>query len=299
MNRLAVSTFAITAACLGAYFAIRSLPVEPCEFLHYGEYVNAEGVIEGCGFDDVDFFDLNELKYPILVELRPLSVLEAQAPADILLKLETSSGNRINWDAIAVSHTERIHAMVIGPELEDYHHVHPVPAGPPGEFLLSFTPRSSGQYRIFLDFIPLASGRRTLLAGDLSVAPSPGHQPLQRKPKALQADTHGFAFHLQPRSEQISAGEEVEYVLNVSRQDGSAPVLEPVMDSYAHLVVFDLPRSGFAHMHPLDYLEAKEPMLNPDLRFRMRAASAGLYRVWAQVRLEGQDIFVPFDLEVL
>ena len=36
---------ALSTGCLVAYAGIRSLPVEPCEFLHYGDFVNEEVVI--------------------------------------------------------------------------------------------------------------------------------------------------------------------------------------------------------------------------------------------------------------
>ena len=51
-------------------------------------------------------------------------------------------------------------------------------------------------------------------------------------------------------------------------------------------------------MHPLlPYAAnaAQSPARSP---FGFNAVRAGHYRIWAQVRIDGADVFVPFDLPV-
>lgn len=72
MNR-SLQIALITAGCAGVYLVLRSLPVEKCEFLHYGDYVNSEGVIEGCGYEETEFFNMSKIRFPVIATLTPLA----------------------------------------------------------------------------------------------------------------------------------------------------------------------------------------------------------------------------------
>lgn len=285
----------ITLACVGTYVFLRSLPVEKCEFLHYGDYVNAEGIIEGCGYEETEFFVMDELRFPIVPTLTPLEDPGVGQPTVFKLTLFTTTGKPIRWEEIAVSHTERIHAMVVDRSLEDYHHVHPQPAGPAGHYLVEVTPRKPGPYSVYLDLIPLINSRRTLLETAFTVPgnaerPTPGHR--------LQYRTEELTFFFTPKQESLLAGEEVRFDLSVTADDNAPTRFSPVMDSYAHVVAFDEAGTGFAHLHPQNpFLEGQDP-LNPELEFAFLFEEPGYYRIWAQVIVNERPIMVPFDLEV-
>lgn len=134
------ATLAISLGFLLLYAVIRNAPVEPCEVLHYGEYMNEDGAVENCGEEETAFFDMTKVRYPV-------------------------------------------------------------------EFGL-------------------------------------------------------------------------------------------VMGAYAHLVVFDEEGKGFAHLHPQNPFVGQQDPKNPDLRFSFFPADPGKYRLWAQLLIDGQERFVPFDLEV-
>ena len=72
------------------------------------------------------------------------------------------------------------------------------------------------------------------------------------------------------------------------------------IEPHAHLVAFDNERSGFAHLHPKEIDLSQPPdSLHPQLNFKVTIPRAGRYVVWAQVNLAGQELFVPFWIEVL
>ena len=283
----------ITLGCVAAYVGLRSLPVEKCEFLHYGDFVNSEGVIEGCGYEETEFFTMSEIRFPIIPKLTPLTDPRPGESLICTLELFTTTGKPIRWEEIAVSHTERIHAMVVDPSLEDYHHIHPQPAGPAGHYLLEVTPQQAGTYTVYLDFIPLINSRRTLLETSFEVPGEPGRaRPTHR----LSHRDGNLAFAFIPVSEKLTTGKELTFRLEVETDDGSPTRFEPVMDSYAHVVAFDEANTGFAHLHPRNpFTEGQDP-LNPDLEFTFEFAEPGFYRVWAQVLVNGRQIFAPFDL---
>ncbi len=283
----------ITVACLAVYLTLRWLPVEECKFLHYGDYVNAEGIIEGCGYEETEFFDMNEIRYPIIAELTPLTDPVIGEALTCSLTLFTTTGKPIEWDQIAVSHTERIHAMVVDPSLQDYQHVHPQPAGPAGHYLVQVRPAKAGYYSVYLDFIPLTTSRRTLLECGFEVsgtveAPDP-RQSLQHSDVATE-------FNFVPSTDRLITGEELTFKLEVKPKDLSPTHFTPVMDSYAHVVAFDSAGTGFAHLHPVNPLVDGQDPYNPDLRFTFKFDKPGYYRVWTQFIVNGEHTFVPFDL---
>lgn len=285
----------ITVACVAVFVALRMLPVEKCDFLHYGEFVNSEGVIEGCGYEETAFFNMEEIRFPILAELTPLTDPVIGETVTCSLTLFTTTGKPIKWEEIAVSHTERVHAMVVDPSLEDYQHVHPRPAGPAGHYLVEVTPQRPGPYAVYLDFIPLVSSRRTLLECGLEVA---GEAQSPTPATRLASRQEGFSFTFVPAEERLSTGKELAFELQVATGDGSPARFTPVMDSFAHVVAFDAAGTGFAHLHPQNPIVEGQDPLNPDLTFTIQFDEPGHYRLWAQFIVNGEHVFAPFDLMV-
>jgi len=303
MNR-ALQISAITLTCVAGYIGLRSLPVEQCELLHYGDYVNAEGVIEGCGYEEVAFFDLEELRYPVNAKIEALGVPRAGEEAQFVVTLSTSTGRPIRAEDLAIAHTERLHAMVIDPQRRDYHHVHPEPTGMPGSYQFALTPAAAGTYRVFFDFISLISNRRMLVAGEFEVSGKDGKDggamaaaaaPVPAATR-LQAEVDGLRYTLHPLEGALGIGRQTRFELRIEALDGGPLVFEPVMDSYAHVVAFDSARRGFAHFHPLNPLVEGQDPARPDLNFAFRLDEPGHYRVWAQLKVNGRERFVPFDL---
>jgi hypothetical protein len=297
LSRKSVQLTLITLACVATFVILRSLPVESCSFLHYGDYVNAEGVLEGCGYEESDFFDLREIRFPIITTLTPLTDPQAGQAFTAKLTLFTSTGKPIKWEEIVVSHTERIHLMAVDASLQDYQHLHPRPAGPPGHYLVEILPSRSGTYAVYLDFIPLINSRRTLLETAFSV---PG-EPTPLSPGSRLEWEHGdLRFRFLPKGEEaaFTTGKELDFELQVEHAKGLPTTFSTVMDAYAHLVAFDADRHGFAHLHPLNPFPEDQDPGNPELDFRIAFEKAGYYRVWAQVVVNGEEIYAPFDLQI-
>lgn len=292
------ATIIISACFLILFLVIRSMPVEPCEVLHYGDYMNEEGAVEYCGEEETSFFDMTLMRYPVEVQIKPQGEVRAGDQVTFDLYLFDHQGRAIAYDDIVVSHTERIHLMVVDASLSDYQHIHPVPTDVPGNYQFTVTPEFGGTYNVFLDFISLASQRRVLAKSNFVVA---------GEPKRLAMDTNDeyplgdYTFRLSaPDGKRFPVGEESQLELVVEPNQGKpAPEFGLVMGAYAHLVVFDENGRGFAHLHPQNpFIDQQDPK-SPDLRFSFYPGGAGRYRLWAQLKVDGEERFVPFDLEVV
>lgn len=77
------------------------------------------------------------------------------------------------------------------------------------------------------------------------------------------------------------------------------------MGAAAHMVAFDASVSGFAHLHPALATQedaALTPMGIPvdtaRLKFALQLTDPGYYRMWAQIKVDGNEIFAPFGFRV-
>jgi len=280
------------------YFIIRSLPVEPCDFLHEETY-NAEGELDYCGADETGFVDLSVRKWPMKVEFRPLDPLQVGQECKFEVKIEQADGSPLCSKDVALSHTQKIHLLAVNESLNDYHHIHPTADSLfDGVWHFSLTPELSGKYSVFFDFIPLKSPRRVLLSSSFSVTgetPSPMSvdESLSYKFQNLEFELVKVANDSDPK--------EFNLTLRGLNENGDSAVFHPVMGAFAHMVAFDKTANGFAHLHPLG---DERPLLESetftgDLTFGFTAPSIGTYRLWAQVKTSPEDeILIPFDLTV-
>jgi len=291
----------LTLLFAGAYFVLRSLPNERCGFLHYEEVVNTEGEIEFCATNHAEFLDLEQLKYPVEMGIK----LEGEAvpgqPVRVTLELLNPGGMPIAAHELAVTHTEKMHVMLIDPSQEDYHHVHPQAKGMDGHYTFEFTPERSGAYRVFAEMVPLQARRQVIATG---VIPVRGEAASAAYALRTESVVDGIRFSLSLPQERLRSGRDYRCDLYVVAVDGRAVQLEEIMGARGHMVAFDAEGRGFAHMHPLDGIAAVSSGLtegreNSDvLAFLINLPNSGWYRLFAQVKIDGREVFGRFDLKV-
>ena len=279
------------------YFIIRNLPVEPCDFLHEETY-NEEGVLDYCGPGDSDFVDLTTRKWPLKLKFRPLDELKTGRDIRFEIDLRQFDGSPLKAEDIALSHTKKIHLLAVHQSLSDYQHIHPEPDSLyDGLWKFSMTPKYSGKYSVFLDFIPVRSPRRVILSTSFNVTGNETHE------QRLQTSTYkldGSSFKL--GYDKSEDGDKFELTLSVTDDQNKSQILEPVMGAFAHMVAFDEKLKGFAHLHPNENTTpiTKDASHTGALTFTFVPPSKGRFRLWAQCKLaqNKSEIFVPFDIEI-
>jgi hypothetical protein len=299
----------LTLGALGVFAFMRWLPTGT-NLSHMDFRVDAKNPIDFCD-------PLNPQFIPVVAVASPVSMTLvandgappiAGEPVHATATLTTASGKPIAPEDLLVVHTERVHLLIADPALQDYQHVHPQPARTPGDWHFTFTPHASGTYRIFADFTPAATNRGLYASVDLAVGAALRRDAsaaagTDRDVKPLlqwTAERDGYRFELKPAALPIRARQPVDLKFFVTRADGGAVPLEPVMGAFAHLVAFDEARSGFAHLHPAQSDTLQRPdAVRPVLDFKITIPQPGRYVIWAQVNLGGQETFVPFWFDVV
>ncbi|MBM3873829.1 MAG: hypothetical protein FJ382_08890 [Verrucomicrobia bacterium] len=287
----------ITAAALALYLGFRLLPIGT-NLNHMDFRVTGGNAIEFCDPANPQFIPVIAVRSPVSMTLTLETPARAGQPSRVTVRLATSTGKPLAPPDLRIEHTRRLHLLVVDPSLDDYQHLHPEPGQRPGDWVFTFTPRFGGEYRVFADFVPVATGRGLYAGTDFTVE-GPLHAAETARPSPSTVERDGVRFRLNVGEGVLRAGVAADLVFSLDRTDGGEVALEPVMDAYAHLVAFDSGRGGFAHLHPMDAGLAQPPdRRQPTLRFKVTIPDPGAYVIWAQVGLGGRDVFVPFWVDV-
>ena len=87
--------------------------------------------------------------------------------------------------------------------------------------------------------------------------------------------------------------------MSISKDGKPVDFLEPVMGAFAHMVGFYEDYETIAHIHPME----KEPTENterggPILRFHIEPEQSGHLKLFAQVQINGKQVYAPFSISV-
>ena len=229
------------------------------------------------------------------LSLTPSADLVAGQPAHITASLTKKDGTPVTLSMLQEKHTKKIHLLVIDPTLTDYHHLHPVEGRNPGEYMFDFTPKKSGTYRIWADVAPV-NGEQEYVRADLGMPPA---TPVAiDKTTSLAADSGGYHFALALDGDPVR-GRALMGKVTVTKEGIPFTKLEPVMGAYAHIVGFGEDYTSLTHLHPMGAEPTKETDRGgPNLEFHFEPSKAGVVKLFAQVRIEGKDIFAPFTVIV-
>lgn len=295
-DRRFLQSAAITVVALGLYLAIRILPTTDSHLSYADFELGGTAIHDFCEPGSASFVPVEAVRSPVSLTLEPEEGLEPGKSVRIRARLEAASGRPLTVDDLLVVHTRKLHLLVADPSLIDYQHLHPEATEEPGEFLFRFKPTRSGRYRVYADFMPRATGRGLYAGSSLDV---PGPAVLPAPGESLKAESDGCRFVLVPSSDPVRINETVTLALELDRVGGGRLDLELIMDAYAHMVAFDFEGQGFAHLHPQELAPTEEEGGVQRLSFTLNLPDPGWYRVWAQVQVEGREVFAPFTLEVV
>ena len=237
--------------------------------------------------------------YPILTaKFGPRPELQIGEPATFTFQLTGYPQKIVTPAELIETHGAKLHALIADQTLGDYHHEHPQPTGTAGEWTFTFTPRRAGHYRVWLNAVPLESGREEFPYANLVVAEGYLEVPQEARVEALTAEADGLrgtlTFTTAPRTDELTAAK-----LTLTTPDGQ-PVrsLEPYMGAFAHLVGIAENYATALHIHPHGAPPRPDERSGPDLEFRLRPTTSGFHKLFAQVRVDGRVRTLAFGFHV-
>lgn len=284
----------ITVVAIGLYLIVRLLPTGT-NLNHMDFRVEGKGALEFCDSANPSFIPVVQVRSPVVLGLKSDRAPALNQPLHFTLTLRTASGKAIAPEDLLVTHTRKLHLLVIDPTLSDYQHLHPEPGKHPGEWIFTLTAPRAGLYRVFADFTPSATARGLYGVAEFTV---PGAVARVGRATNTTVEVADLRFDL-TTALPFRARQPIDLRFQVRRRGGEPVRLQPVMGALAHLVAFDEARSGFAHLHPYqtDLAQPLDPA-HPELAFKITIPQPGRYVIWSQVKIEGQEILTPFWFDV-
>ena len=191
--------------------------------------------------------------------------------------------------AYDVEHEKRLHLIAVRRDFSGFQHVHPVLDEDTGVWSvdLDLTP---GPWRLFADF--KAKGAEALTLGaDLAVAGS--YQVDEPQQESRTATVGDYEVSLEG---DLTAGEDAQLTLSVSK--GGAPVtdLQPYLGAYGHLVALRGGDLAYLHVHPDGEPGDGTTRPGPDVTFYAAVPSAGIYHLYLDFRHDGVVRTAAFTL---
>jgi methionine-rich copper-binding protein CopC len=192
-------------------------------------------------------------------------------------------------------HTEKVHVMAIDPTLTDYHHIHPRIDNKNKDFVFKFTPKKNSSYRIWVDITPLATNKQVFLKTDIG---SFAKKHVINKEVKLNTHVNSYQFTLK-LDKKPQVGKPVMAMITVTKDGKPFRQLEPVMGAFAHLMGFSADYSSILHIHPMGKTPSKHSEHGgSQLMFHIEPQKAGFVKLFAQFRINGKDIYVPFGIVI-
>jgi hypothetical protein len=180
-----------------------------------------------------------------------------------------------------VEHDRRMHLIVARRDLRHFQHFHPRQA-PDGTWSVPLRLGAPGSYRMFADFT--RRGEAFTLAADLRVD---GDAALAALPAPRSRGVTDGGLDVRLDAGRAEPGREA--VLRFTVGFGARQVeVEPYLGARGHLVALREGDLAFLHVHPT----------GEGVRFAATFPTAGRYRLFLQVKVDGRVQTVAFTQEV-
>jgi rubrerythrin len=209
------------------------------------------------------------------------------------------NGEPVRLSDLEETHTRKIHLLISDITETDYHHEHPEPTAD-GEYGFSFTPQRPDTYRVWADLLPVRTHVQQYSVADIPSSTPRQASLAETEPENRHAEIDGYKFDLSFEKELIRERDTVAGKLLVTAPDGQpCDKLEVVMGAFGHFVGFGDDFATVLHLHPVGpSITDPQARGGPELPFYFRSNKPGIFRLFAQVKIEGKDFFPRFVLQV-
>ena len=204
------------------------------------------------------------------------------------------SGKPMGPDAFSIVHTEKVHVLGVDPSLTDYSHSHPQPAKTPGDWTFAFTPKFNRPYHFWLDVTPVGGTQAYVM---VTVNEKGASAPVEKN-TSLVATIDDLSATLSFDAPLVVGQADMGH-LEVRRKGKPLAALEPVMGAYSHIVGISEDWTSISHVHPMGTEPTKaSDRGGPAIDFHLEPQRAGFLKIFAQIKVDGRDVFLPFGTTV-
>jgi hypothetical protein len=270
--------------------------------MHPDATANAPGTCPRCGMALVatDPFDARE--YLVNATTVPRAV-RAGEPFKLQLTVREPVSRAVVRD-FATVHDMRFHLFVISQDLEHYAHVHP-DQRPDGSWALDVELPKPGYYKLYSDFLPMG-GAPQVIAMPLVTAGFRGDiassSAVLAADRVLEKTTGSMRVKLALPEGPLVAGREETFAFDLTDVRTGAPVtdIEPYLAAWGHTLLISQDTLSVVHAHPVELVPDGDASARggPVVTFKALFPKAGHYRLWTQMKRNGDVVTAMFTVNV-
>lgn len=215
-------------------------------------------------------------------DARELSLLDETDVRSGELAFTIFSGDNVFTD-YGVSHTKKMHVIVVRDDLRHFSHVHPE-MNDKGAWVVAYKAPAGGKYWVYADFVEENGSVHTIRFEQMYPGII-GDRELTREPAVREKTVDGFTVSLMTGMDDHGAS----FTYGVKDAQGKPATLESYLGALGHSVLIN-PSGGYIHTHPDDSSHALIFTVPDDLK-------SDFYRVFTQFQVAGEVHTVSFDWE--
>ncbi|WNB92934.1 hypothetical protein [Bacillus sp. NEB1478] len=199
----------------------------------------------------------------------------------IHIELKDKAGNAVDGEELEVNHEKIMHLIIVSDEQKQYFHLHPEKKGK-GAFTVQHN-LSEGSYKAFIDIKPKDKNYEV--------------KPLPIKVGA--GETHGEHVSLKPDTEFTKTVDDYTVTMTPETFKSNEEIVldfdlkeikpEPYLGALGHVVILDESGDKYVHVHPAS---------ETDTRFATKFGKPGIYKIWAEFKMNGKVHVFPFVVDV-
>ena len=262
------------------------------------------GTCSICGMSLVPVDSSAGPKYDVEVQTTPRAIV-AGRPFRLHLTVRHPATKAVVQD-FAVVHEKRFHLFVISQDLEDYDHVHPEQQAD-GSWALDMSLPRPGPYKIYADFLPSGGTPqvlvRPLVTSDVSTEDAAGNGARLVPDRSLNHTIGDLSVTLQLPPGGLIAGREERFVYTLADARTGKPVrdIEPYLGAWGHSLALSEDMSRVVHAHPVELVPDGRPASRsgPTLTFKASLPEPGAYRIWTQIKRNGELVTAVFTVTAI
>ncbi|MBH5316324.1 hypothetical protein I6N90_00695 [Paenibacillus sp. GSMTC-2017] len=207
----------------------------------------------------------------------------------ITVQIQDTEGKSI--EEFDINHEKKLHLIAVSKDLSYFDHIHPEYKGN-GQFEITTSFPSGGDYKLFADYIP-TGGAATTKSEWIKVE---GNDVEQVPIKA--SDEHSVivdGVEIELENNHPEAGKAIELNFKLSDATSKDPItdLEPYLGAVGHVVILSEDSEQYLHVHPME-----EKAKGPNAKFMTTFPNSGVYKIWGQFQRNGKTFISAFVVEV-
>lgn len=183
--------------------------------------------------------------------------------------------------SLEMNHEKIMHLILVSDDLESFIHLHPEQMSD-GTFTVGVE-LENRSYQVFVDIVPTNGTYQVepiSLNGEDNEHKDHHHPTLVESEKTVLSEGIEVTLVHEP----IIAGEHSNLQFSVNAD------VEPYLGALGHVVIVDENVDEYIHVHPKSI---EEPI------FEAHFEKAGMYKLWAEFKIDGEVYAFPYVLEVL